>query len=112
MCKILTAQIREEIYYSSISCRLFPEEQKGYCKYIRSTGELIHIHQHILNETRQKNPAKLWIDYKTAYDMKKGGKSLAEAKIHRGIFQRDVLSWCDSTTYSGNAQEYTNLVDR
>ena len=56
MWKIL-AQIIEEIYYSLTSCWLFPEEQKGYRKVSRGTGELLCIDQHILNErkTRQKN---------------------------------------------------------
>ena len=37
------AQIREKIYYSMISCRLFPGEQKGYSKQTRGTGELLDI---------------------------------------------------------------------
>ena len=71
MCKMLTAQIREEIYYSLTSRRLFPDEQKGCCKGSRSTEELLYIDQHILNEskTRRKNLDVVWIDYKKAYDM-------------------------------------------
>ena len=69
MWKILTAQIREEIYYSLTSHGLFPDEQKGCCKGSRGTVELLYIDQLILNEnkTRRKNLA--WIDYKKAYDM-------------------------------------------
>ena len=69
--KILTAQIREEIYYSLTSCRLFPKEQKGWRKGSRGTEELLYIDQHILNESkpRQKNLAMAWIEYKKAYDM-------------------------------------------
>ena len=37
MWKILTAQIREEIYFSLTSHGLFPEEQKGCHKESRST---------------------------------------------------------------------------
>ena len=71
MWKILTAHIREEIYYSLASRRLFPEEQKGCHKCSRGTAELLYIDQHILNEsnTRRKNLAIDWIDYKKAYDM-------------------------------------------
>ena len=71
MWKILTAQIREEIYYSLTSRGLFPDEQKGYCKGSRGIAELFYIDQHILNEskTRRKNLAMAWIDYKKAYDM-------------------------------------------
>ena len=128
MWKILTAQIREEIYYSLISRGLFPNEQKGCRKRFRGTAELLYIDQHILNESknRRKNLAMARIDYKKAYDMvpqswikavpkmykishktinfsektmkswrvelTAGGKSLAETKIQRGIFQGDSLS--------------------
>ena len=127
MWKILTSQIRKEIYYSLSSRGLFPDEQKGCCKGSRGTAELFYIDQHILNEskTRRKNLAMAWIDYKV-YDMvphswiinslkmykishevinfidktmktwrvelTAGGRSLAEAKIQRGIFQGDALS--------------------
>ena len=69
--KILTAQIREEIYYSLTNRRLFPEEQKGCRKGSRGSAELLYIDQHILNEseTRRKNLAIAWIDYKKVYDM-------------------------------------------
>ena len=71
MRKILTAQIRKEIYYALLSCGLFPDEQKGCRKGSRGTGELLYIDQHILNESknRRKNLAMVWIDYKKAYDM-------------------------------------------
>ena len=71
MWKILTAQIREKIYYSLTSRGLFPDEQKGCRKGSRDTAELLYIDQRILNEskTRRKNLAMAWIDYKKAYDM-------------------------------------------
>ena len=52
MLKILTAQIREKIYNSLTSRRLFPEEQKGCRKGSRGTAELLYIDQHILNESK------------------------------------------------------------
>ena len=63
MWKILIALIREEIYYLLTSHGLFLEEQKGYHKGSRGTGELLYIDQHILNEskTRWKNLAMAWI---------------------------------------------------
>ena len=66
MWKILTAQIREEIYYSLTSRGLFPDEQKGCRKGSRGTAELLYIDQHILNESknRRKNLVMPWIDYK------------------------------------------------
>ena len=71
MWKILTAQIREKIYYSLTSRELFPGEQKGCCKGSRGTAELLYIDLHIVNEskTKRKNLAMAWIDYKKAYDM-------------------------------------------
>ena len=71
MWKILTAQIREEIYSSLTSRGLFPDEQKGCYKGPRGTAELHHIDQHILNEskTRLKNLAMAWIGYKKANDI-------------------------------------------
>ena len=65
MWKILTAQIREKIYYSLTSRGLFPDEQKGCCKGSRSTAELFYIDQNFLDEskTRRKNLAMAWIDY-------------------------------------------------
>ena len=71
MWKILTAQIREEIYHSLTSRGLFPDEQKGCCKGSRGAAELLYIDKHILDEskTRRKNLAIAWIDYKKAYDM-------------------------------------------
>ena len=128
MWKILTAQMREKIYYPPRSRGLFSDEQKGCRKGSRGTAKLLYIDQHILNEskTRRKNLAMAWNDSKKAYDMvpqiwiihclkmykishevitfiditmKTGrveltarGRSLAEAKIQRGIFQRDALS--------------------
>ena len=71
MWKILTAQIREEIYYWLTSRGLFPDEQKGCYKETRGTAELLYIDQHMLNEskTRWKNLAMAWVDYKKAYDI-------------------------------------------
>ena len=65
MRKLLTAQIIEDVYYSLISCRQFPEEQKGCRKVSRGTTEERYIDQHILIESkiRQKNVAMAWIDY-------------------------------------------------
>ena len=65
------AQIREKIYYSLISCGIFPEEQKGYHKDTSSTEELLYIDQHILNESKMgwKNLTMAWIDDKKAYNM-------------------------------------------
>ena len=54
MWKILTAQIREEIYYSLISRGWFPDEQKGCRKGPRGTAELLYIDQHILNESKKQ----------------------------------------------------------
>ena len=69
--KILTVQIREEIYYWLTSRGLFPDEHKGCRKGSRGSAELLYIEQHILNKskTRRKNPAMTWIDHKNVYDI-------------------------------------------
>ena len=71
MWKKLTWQIRENIYYSLISCAIFPDEQKGCHKITRGTEELLYLDQHIRHEskTRQKNLAKAWIDHKKVCNM-------------------------------------------
>ena len=71
MWKILTAQIRENIYYLLTSHGFFPDKQKGCRKGSRGTAELLYIDQQILKEskTRRKNLAMAWIDYKKPYDM-------------------------------------------
>ena len=57
MWKILTAQIREKVYYLLICRGLFTEEQKRCRKGTRGIEELQYIVQHILMEskTRRKN---------------------------------------------------------
>ena len=71
MWKILTAQIREKIYYSLTRRGLFPDEQKGCRKGSRGTAELLYIDQHIQidSKIRRMNLAMAWIDNKKAYDM-------------------------------------------
>ena len=69
MWKILTAQIKENIYFSLTSRGLFPEKQKGCHKGSRGTEELLYIDQHVLNKRkrRRKNQAMAWIDNKKTY---------------------------------------------
>ena len=71
MWKILTAQIRENIYYSLKSRGLFPDEQKGCRKGSTGKAELLYIDQHILNESKstRKNLAMAWTEYKKVYNM-------------------------------------------
>ena len=69
--KILTAQMREEIYFLLTSRGLFTEEQKKCYKGSRDTGELLYFDQHIFNESkkRRKNLVMARIDNKRASDM-------------------------------------------
>ena len=69
--KILTAQIKEEIYYLLECCGLFPEEWKGYCKGKRWTDDQLYVNQRIFKEvkTRWKNVDMAWIDHKNVYDL-------------------------------------------
>ena len=42
MWDLLIAQIRKKIYYSLVSCRLFPKEPKGSFKGTKETGNLLY----------------------------------------------------------------------
>ena len=97
MWKILTAQIREEIYYSLTKRGLFPDEQKGCCKGSRGTAELLYIDQHILNEskTRRKNLAMAWIDYKKAYDMVPHCWIINSFKMYK--ISNEIINFIDKT---------------
>ena len=97
MWKILTAQIRKEIYYSLTNPGLFPEEQKGCHKGSRDPAELFYIYQHILNEsmTRQKNLAKAWINYKKAYDMVLQSRILNCLKMYK--ISHEVINFIEKT---------------
>ena len=111
MCKMLTVQIREEIYSLLISCGLFPEEQKWYSEGTRGSVELRYIDQHVLNKSKARRKMA-WIDYKKAsgmllqrwvihcskmyketwrVELRAGWKSFTVIKIQREIFQRDAL---------------------
>ena len=69
--KILTAQIKEEIYYSLISCGLFPEEGKGMLRGDQRHGRTTVYRsiqpQQELNKT--ENLVMAWIGLKKDYDM-------------------------------------------
>ena len=94
---VLTAQIREKIYYSLTSRGLFSDEQKGWCKGSRGTGELLYIDQHILNEskTRRKNLAMAWIDNKKAYDMVPHSWIINCLKMYK--ISDEVINFIDKT---------------
>ena len=97
MWKILTAQIREKIYYSLKSHRLFPEELKGCRKGSRGTSELLLRHQLILNgsNTRGINLAMAWIDIKKAYDVVLQSWIINSLKIYK--ISQEVNNFIDKT---------------
>ena len=97
MWKILTEQIREEIYYLLTSRGLFPDEQKGCCKGSRDAVELLYIDQRILNEskTRWKNLAMAWIDYKKAYHMVPHSWIINSHKMNK--ISDEVINFIDKT---------------
>ena len=97
MWKILTAQIREKIYYSRTSHGLFPDEQKRCRKGSRGTAELLYIDKHILNgsKTRRKNLAMVWIDYKKAYDMLPQSWILHCLKMYK--ISHEVINFIEQT---------------
>ena len=111
MWKISTAQIREEIYYSLTSRRLFLDEQKECRKGSRGTAELLYIDQHILNESRnrRKNLAMAWIDYKKAYDMVPQSWIINCLKMYKisheviNFIEKTMKNWRDELTAGGKS---------
>ena len=97
MWKILTAQIREKMYYSLTNRGLFPDEQKGWRKGSRSTAELLYIDQHILSEskTRWKNLTMAWIDYKKTYDIVPQNWILHCLKMYK--ISHEVINFIEQT---------------
>ena len=71
MWKLLTGVITDQIYAHLDHEQLLPEEQKGCRKGFKGTNDLLYIHRAVIKEvkSRNKNLAKTWIDYETAYDM-------------------------------------------
>ena len=115
--KILIAQIRENIYSLLTSRRLFPDEQKGCREGSRGTAELLYIDQHILNEsnTRRKNLAVAWIDYKKAYDMLPQSWILHCLKMYKisheviNFIEKNMQTWRSELTAGGRSLPETKI---
>ena len=71
MWKLLTGVIADQIYAHLDQEKVLPEEQKGCRKGSRGTNDLLCIDRAVIKEvnSRNKNIAMAWIDYKKAYDM-------------------------------------------
>ena len=69
MWKLLTGVIADQIYAHLDQEKLLPEEQKGYRKGSRGANDLLYIDRAVIKEvnSRNKNLAMAWIDYKKAY---------------------------------------------
>ena len=117
MWKISIAQIREEIYYSLTSRRLFPEEQKLCRKGSKGTTELLYIDQQILNEskTRRENLAMAWIDYKKAYDMVPQSWIINSLKMYKishkviNFIEKTMKTWRVELTSGGRKLAETKI---
>ena len=117
MWKILTAQIREDIYYSLTSRGLFPEEQKGCRKGSKGITELLYIDQHILNEskTRRKKVAMACIDNKKAYYMVPQSWIINCLKMNKiahvviNFLEKTIKTWRVGLTAGGNSLAETNI---
>ena len=85
MWKLLTAQIREEIYDSLIRRELLPKEKKGCRKGTTGTWEQLFIDEHILSEckTRRKNLTMAWIDDKMAYHKVPQSRIIYRLKMYK-----------------------------
>ena len=71
MWKLLTGVIADQIYAHLDQEKLLREKQKGCRKGSRGTNDLLYIDRAVIKEvnSRNKNLAMAWIDYKKAYDM-------------------------------------------
>ena len=71
MWKLLTGLMADQIYAHLDHEQLLPEERKGCRKGSKGTNDSLYIHRAVIKEvkSRNKNLAKTWIDYETAYDM-------------------------------------------
>ena len=111
MWKLLTAQIKEKIYYSLTSRGLFPDEQKGCRKGSRGTAELLYIDQHIPNEskTRRENLAMAWINNKKAYDMVPQSWIIHRLKMYKisheviNFIEKTMQTWSVELTVGGRS---------
>ena len=92
MWKILTAKIRDEIYYWP-----FLVEQKGCCKRTKGTDEQLYIDEHILIEskTRRKNLA---LACKMAYDMVPKARYYTVSKMYK--IPNEVIKFMKKTMAS------------
>ena len=95
--EILTAQIREEIYYSLISHRIFTDEQKGCRMRTSGTGKLLYVDKYILNKskTRWKNLLRARIDNKKTYDTAPQSWILHSLKMYK--IPDQVLQFIEKT---------------
>ena len=117
MWKISTAQVREEIYYSLTSRRLFTEEQKGSFKGSRGPAELLYLDQHILIEskTRRENLAMAWVDYKMVYDMVPQSWIINSLKIYKisheviNFIEKTMKTWRVELTAGGRSLAETKI---
>ena len=71
MWKLLASVIADQIYAHLDQEKLLPEEQKGCRKGFRRTNDLFCIDRAVIKEveSRNKNLAMAWVDYKKAYNM-------------------------------------------
>ena len=68
--KLLTGVIADQIYAHLDREKLLPENQKGSRKGSKGTNDLIYIDRAVIKEvqSRKRNLAMAWIDYKKAYE--------------------------------------------
>ena len=114
MWKILTAQIREDTYYSP-ECR----EQKACHEGTSGTSDLLYSGQHILKERkpRRKNVALAWVDNKTARDksrkpgwLRQNVKDIWQSHEFNGSHEKlksGIDSWKIKVSWAENLKRYT-----
>ena len=121
MWKILTAQIRDEIYYSLINRRLFLDEEKGCCKRReRTTKSILYVPQSWIIDSFKMHSDILRSHkvYREYYGKLESGTDSRKKELNRDLSGRCAVTViiCNSDdateSYLGNAQPHTNPVNR
>ena len=71
MWKLLSGVIADQIYGHLDQHKLLPEQQKGCRKSSRGANNSLYFDRAVIREvqSRKKDLAMTWIDYKKAYDL-------------------------------------------
>ena len=102
---------REEIYNLLACCGLFPEEQKGCCKEMRGTDDLLYVDKYIIKEvnTRRENLLMALITKKLWRGPTNSDNRMTE---HTFFIDKGIVYWINMTRKSGkHCARHTKPLD-